>query len=89
MLCQDAVEQQIETLPGVQKASAVLRGTARQPELTVKVTASDRADLADLVRTLQSNVSDNLSEALDTPLRRLAVQVDVAAARRKPNEITV
>lgn len=85
----DAIEAQIKALPDVHDATAVLRGTVHEPDLTVKVTASDRADLADLVRTLQSNVSDNLSEALDTPLRRLAVQVDVAAARRKPNEITV
>jgi len=85
----DAVEQQIRNLPGVEKASAVLRGTAAQPELTLKVTAGDRTDIADLVRTIQGPVSNNLSQALDTQLSALALQLEVDAARKKTNHITL
>ena len=49
----DAVEADAERLLGVADASAVLRGTARQPELTLKVTVNDRTDIQRLLHSLQ------------------------------------
>ncbi|MBA8796239.1 hypothetical protein FHX74_003892 [Friedmanniella endophytica] len=85
----DAVEDQIKGLPGVVNASAVLRGTAQAPDLTVKVTASDRARIPELLQTLQTRVADDFGRALDTRLTRLGVQVEVDTARSRTNRIAL
>lgn len=85
----DAVEEQLKALPGVQNASAVLRGTSTAPDLTVKVTASDRTDLSRLLSSIQNDVAGDLAGALDTKLRRLGVQLEVNTAKNKTSQITV
>ena len=85
----DAVEEQVKALPGVQDASAVLRGNAAAPDLTLKVTASDRTDLPRLLATIQNTVATDLAGALDTQLSRLGVQVEVDNVKTKTNQITV
>jgi len=85
----EAVEAQIEALAGVQSASAVLRGDARQPDLTVKVTAGERTDVRRLLDAIEAGPVRALGVALDTQVRRLGVQVEVGTARRRSGEITV
>ena len=85
----DAVEEQVRALPGVQSASAVLRGTAARPDLTLKVTASDRTDLPRLLASVQNSVAADLAGALDTTLRRLGVQIEVDTAKKHVDHITV
>lgn len=84
-----AVEQETEALSGVSAASAVLRGTANEPELTLKVTANDRTDLPQLLTQIQTDVAGHLSTAMETPLRRLAVQLDITAAKRTNDTVTL
>lgn len=83
----DAVEAQVKALPDVHDASAVLRGTVRQPDLTVKVTASDRADLPRLLDTLQTQVAADVGHALDTQLRRIGVQIEIGTTKTKAHQI--
>jgi len=85
----DAVEEQIKALPGVNNASAVLRGSSSAPDLTVKVTASERADLTRLLTSIQNTVAADLAGALDTKLNRLGVQVEVDSAKKHAGSITV
>ena len=85
----DAVEEQVKALPGVQNASAVLRGTSTEPDLTLKVTASDRADLTLLLASIQNTVAVDLAGALDTKFRRLGVQLEVTAEKTRTDQITV
>lgn len=85
----DAVEEQVKALPGVQNASAVLRGTTTEPDLTLKVTASDRTDLTLLLASIQNTVAVDLAGALDTRLRRLGVQLEVTTAKTRTDQITV
>ena len=74
----------------MQSASAVLRGDARQPDLTVKVTASERADVRRLLDAIEAGPVRDLGVALDTQVRRLGVQVEVGTgARRRSGKITV
>jgi hypothetical protein len=84
-----AVEAQVRSLPGVSAASAVLRGSAERPDLTLKVTADDRTDVGALLGRLHDQVAADLGNALDTPLRRLGVQVEISTARRSSDQITV
>ncbi len=77
----DAAAKDIERLPDVLKASAVLRGTSAEPELTVRVVASDRADLPRLIESIQHPVADNLGTAMDARLQRLAVQIEIDRLR--------
>ena len=74
-----AVEDQIKTLPDVVTSSAVLRGTADEPDLTLKVTINDRADVRALLRHLETTTLPQLSTALEAPLHRQRLQIDVSS----------
>ncbi|MDQ1058176.1 hypothetical protein QFZ23_002077 [Arthrobacter globiformis] len=73
-----AVENQINTLPGVVGSSALLRGSAREPDLTMKVTVNNRADIQDILHSINARVIPDLSTALETPLRRTGIQLEVS-----------
>lgn len=84
-----AVEAQVKSLPGVTAASAVIRGDAARPDLTLKVTANDRTDIAALLERLHHEVAADLAGALDTRLGRLGVQVEISSAKGGTDHITV
>lgn len=84
-----AVEDQTRALPGVSAASAVIRGTTQRPELVLKVTADDRADLPELLTRLQDEVATDLGESLDTRLDRFGVQLDVGATKVSSDRVVL
>lgn len=73
-----AVENQTNTLPGVVGSSALLRGTAMEPDLAMKVTVNNRADIQDVLHNINTRVIPDLSTALETPLRRTGIQLEVS-----------
>lgn len=84
-----AVEAQVKSLPGVTGASAVIRGTAARPDLTLRVTAADRTDVAGLLARIHDQVAADLGDALDTRLARLGVQVEISTTKSGTDHITV
>lgn len=74
-----AVEHQINTLPGVVGSSALLRGSATEPDLTMKITVNNRADIQDLLHRINTGVLPDLSTALETPMRRTGIQIEVSS----------
>lgn len=84
-----AVAEDVEALPGVTQASAIFRGTASHPELIIKLTANERADLAVIFNSIHTTVADNLASSLETPLQRLAVQLDITRNRRRNTSATI
>ncbi|WGW11725.1 alkaline shock response membrane anchor protein AmaP [Saxibacter everestensis] len=83
------VEEQIEGLPGVSRASTVLRGTSTTAELTVKMTAAERADIQDIIHRIRTDITKDLSTALEAPLRRLSIHIDVDAGRKNARSVTL
>ncbi|MET4136686.1 hypothetical protein [Pseudarthrobacter sp. PvP090] len=73
-----AVEKQINTLPGVVTSAALLRGSANAPDLTLKVTVNDRADVRDVIHRIQTTTLPELSSALGAPLQSSRLQIDVS-----------
>ncbi len=73
-----AVENQLKTLPGVVGSSVLLRGTATEPELAMKVTVNNRADIQDVLHSINTRVIPDLATALETPLRRTGIQLEVS-----------
>lgn len=73
-----AVETQTNTLPGVVSSSALLRGTAKAPDLTLKVIVNDRTDIQDFIRSIQTSTLPDLSRALEAPLQRCRLQIEVS-----------
>lgn len=73
-----AVQDQVNTLPGVVSSSALLRGTADEPDLTLQVTVNDRADVRELLRRLETTTLPDLSTALEAPLQRRRIRIDVS-----------
>lgn len=85
----EAVEHQLESFGGVSKATAQLRGSVRDPELTVRVTADERTDLRELVSQIQQQTVPDLQTALDTTVTRLGVQVEVDRVRSGAGHVTL
>lgn len=84
-----AVADEVRTYAGVNAASAVLRGTSRVPELTLRVSADDRTDLRDLLTSIRTQAAQNLSTALDTPIAHLGVQLDIDRGKRTTSSVTL
>jgi hypothetical protein len=82
-----AVENRIKTLPGVVSSAALLRGTARAPDLTLKVTVNDRADVRDLIHHIQTSTLPELSYALEAPLQRSRLQIDISGRRQNTGTV--
>lgn len=85
----DAVESHVERLPGVSKASSVVRGASTSPELIVRLTATERADIQEIVRGIRGEVSSDFSTALESPIDRLGVQIDVGTSRPNTTSVTL
>lgn len=85
----DAVEGHVERLPGVSKASSIVRGASTTPELIVRLTATERADIQDIVRRVRGEVSRDFTTALESPLDRLGVQIDVSTSRPNTTSVTL
>ncbi len=84
-----AVAGEVSTYPGVNATSAVLRGTAGAPELTVRVSADDRTDLRGLLTAIRGEAAKNLATALDAPIARLGVQLDIDRGKRTTSSVTL
>lgn len=85
----EAAAAHAASLPGIDAASAVLRGNAARPELTLKLTVSDRADIAAVIEQVSTTVAAGVGTALDAPLARLGVLVDVGRPPATTGKITV
>ena len=72
-----AISSQLERLPGVVQATAVVRGAVQAPHLAVRVTVDDRSDVADVVATIVSEVGGGLAVALGSTVDSLKVLVGV------------
>ena len=84
----DAVSRQVQRLAGVTSASAVMRGTADAPELTVTLTANDHTDVPALLRALQTGPVADLERAIEAQLTRLGVQVDISPEKRTSDSVS-
>jgi hypothetical protein len=77
----DAVEADVQRIAGVNTSTALLRGSASQPELTLDVKVGPRADISSINYQIHATVIPNLETALETPLRKTAVLVNVTTRR--------
>lgn len=73
-----AVENDTNQIPGVVDSAAMVRGTAEEPDLTLKVTVNARADIGEVVRRIQETVVPNLASALENPLHSLGIQLEAS-----------
>jgi hypothetical protein len=58
---------EIEDYPGVRSATARLTGPHQHPHLYLRVSADDRADIADLRRHIGANAIPHLTQAMNLP----------------------
>lgn len=80
-----AVEADTERIPGVLDATALVRGTPEEPDLTLKVTVNAGADIRDVVDRIQQTVVPHLALALGNPLHSLGIQVEVGSKSGLPD----
>ena len=79
----EAVTEDLEATPEVVDARAILRGTAKQPELVLHVDVDERADIDTVVADIAERVSANASQALGVRLRSVGVEVGIARSRQR------
>jgi len=85
----DAVAEQATSIAGVGSADAVLRGSARTPDLTLRLVVDDRAELREVLRQADTVAAASAVTALDVRLARLGILVEVQRTRRSHDRITV
>lgn len=78
-----AVEDDLEDTPEVIDAQAILRGTARRPELVLHVDVDERADVDAVVVDIADRVTANASHALGVPLSAVGVEIGIARSRQR------
>ncbi|MER1995262.1 MAG: alkaline shock response membrane anchor protein AmaP [Arthrobacter sp.] len=79
-----AVEDDAGSLPGVVSSTALLRGTAESPDLAMRLTLNERADVQEALRRVRTDVLANLSRALEVPLHTAGISLDVS---RRPAQL--
>lgn len=82
-----AVENQVNSLPDVVNSTVILRGTADEPDLTLKVTVNDQADIRALLRHLDETTLAQLTTALEAPLQKRRVQIDVSTRNQSTGTV--
>lgn len=83
-----AVETQVDQLPGVSKATSIVRGASTSAELILRLTTTERADIQDLIRRIRGEVAPDFTKTLESRLDWLGVQIDISNASR-PNTTSV
>lgn len=78
-----AVVDDLELTPEVVDAQAILRGTARSPELVLHVDVDERADIDAVVADIADRVTRNCSQALGVPLSAVGVEIGIARSRQR------
>lgn len=73
-----AVQHETDRIPGVVGSTALVRGTAEAPDLTLKVTVNSRADIGEIINRIQGAVVPNLASALENPLHSLGIQIEAS-----------
>lgn len=74
-----AVEEHVNTIPGVVSSAAMLHGTSQNPEVTLKATLNDRANIQEFLLDLQTKVLPSLATALEAPVNNSRVQIDISS----------
>ena len=74
-----AVEDDTDRISGVVDSTALLRGTAAEPDLTLKVTVNAWADIGEVMDQIEGAVVPNLAMALENPLHSLGVQLEASS----------
>lgn len=80
----DPLVDEVETYPGVHRASARLSGTAARPFLHLVIGTEDAADITDLRRRVDTQAIPRLRRALDLPTlpADLLIRLDDARSAR-------
>ncbi|MGB7449354.1 MAG: alkaline shock response membrane anchor protein AmaP [Ornithinimicrobium sp.] len=87
-LC-DVVEEDLRRLPAVSTADVLLRGTAASPEVSIRVSVDDRAEISTLLEGIRTPVLSDMSSAIGAPLSHVAVRVDIERGKRETRSVTL
>ncbi|GHE09198.1 hypothetical protein [Klenkia taihuensis] len=78
------VEEEVEALPGVARASAHLSGTSAAPRLHLRVRLAGRADPGEVHRAVTGEVLARAREALELDRLPARVELDLPRATGRP-----
>lgn len=85
----DAVAADVELSADVIDADAVLRGTTEAPELVVRVSVDESADIGAVVDDVTGRAARNCSTALGGPLTTVVIEIDTTARPRRQRSVVL
>ncbi|MEG9248465.1 alkaline shock response membrane anchor protein AmaP [Arthrobacter sp. Soc17.1.1.1] len=88
-LLEDAISSRVEELDDVTGAKAVVRGSSRTPDITIRVITTCHADIPRVVRDVEERIRHDLQETLGQEPAALAIGVDVRADSKKDGTVTL
>lgn len=84
-----AIADRVEGLPDIVRASAVLRGSARAPELMVRVAVNEGSDVTRAADTVVTRCTREVEDTLGAPLDYLGVLIDVTQEKHRRHEVVL
>lgn len=88
-LLEDAISSRVEELDDVTGAKAVVRGSSRTPDITIRVITTCHADIPRVVRDVEERIRHDLHETLGQEPAALAIGVDVRTDSKKDGTVTL
>lgn len=79
----EAVADDIDLTPGAVGAHVIVRGTAKHPELSIRVDVEEQADINAVVDDIATRVTEHCSQALGVPLAAVAIEVGISRDRKR------
>ena len=88
-LLEGAISARVGELDDVTGARTVIRGSSRTPEITVRVVTTCEGDIPSVVGGIEQRIRRDLHASLGREPASLAIEIDVRAAPKKQNSVTV
>jgi hypothetical protein len=88
-LLEDAISDRVEELEDITKATTILRGSSRTPDITVRITTTSHADLPQVVADVEHRINNDLNLTLGTGPASLGIAIDVKADPKKDSSVTL
>lgn len=88
-LLEDAISDRVEELEDISKATTIIRGSFRAPDITVRITTTSHADLPSVVADVEHRIKHDLRLTLGREPASLGVAIDVKDEPKKESSVTL
>lgn len=88
-LLEDAISDRVEELEDVTGATTIVRGSSRNPDITIRVTTTSHADIPRIIEAAEQRITHDLRLSLGKEPASLGIAVDVKADPKRDSSVTL